>query len=87
MYYIVIKIMLYISCPTCGFFLGQIAIELEDEKEKICSNPGITQVNKEEQVSMLIRRLLKDRPECCKMRATTYKDITSIILPVANESI
>ena len=27
--------MLYITCPTCGYFLGQKTIEYEEEKEKI----------------------------------------------------
>jgi hypothetical protein len=76
--------MLYITCPTCGYFLGQITFELEQEKEKICSNPTLSPENKEKNISELLLRLLKNRPSCCKMRAMTYKDITLDILPYSS---
>ena len=42
--------MLYISCPTCGSFLGLKAQQYEEEKEKICSNPKITLSQKEKEI-------------------------------------
>ena len=34
--------MLYLSCPTCGYFLGQKTMEYEKGKEQICSNPKLS---------------------------------------------
>jgi len=75
--------MLYISCPTCGYFLGQKTIQYENGKTEICSNPKLTHEQKEKQLSELLLSL-KLRRYCCKMRMMTYKDIVQDILPVKN---
>ena len=72
--------MLYIICPTCGFFLGQITMEYEIEKEKICENPELTDEEKEKLLSKLLISL-KVRRYCCKMRIMTYKDLVQDIIP------
>ena len=77
--------MLYLTCPTCGYFLGQKVIEYETKKTLICNNPKLSVEEKDTQLS----KLLMDanlRRYCCKMRLMTYKDIVQDILPVpANE--
>ena len=75
--------MLYISCPTCGYFLGQKTIEYENGKQSICSNPNLSTEQKEKELSLLLLSL-KLRRYCCKMRMMTYKDIVQDILPVQN---
>jgi len=73
--------MLYLSCPTCGYFLGQKTIEYEKGKEKICSNPALSAEEREQELSKLLMSL-KLRRYCCKMRMMTYKDIVQDILPI-----
>ena len=82
-YYNYIYLMLYLTCPTCGYFLGQKTLEYEQEKEKICSNPELTAEEREKQLSTLLLSL-KLRRYCCKMRMMTYKDIVQDILPINN---
>lgn len=77
--------MLYLSCPTCGYFLGQKTIEYEEGKEKICSNPILTPEERESELSKLLLSL-KLRRYCCKMRMMTYKDIVQDILPIPSSS-
>ena len=33
--------MLYLTCPTCGYFLGQKVLEYETNKTLICNNPKL----------------------------------------------
>ena len=73
--------MLYITCPTCGYFLGQKTLEYEEGKHKICSNPKINQEEREKELSKLLLGLGLKR-YCCKMRMMTYKDIVQDIIPV-----
>ena len=77
--------MLYIICPTCGYFIGQKILEYEKEKEKICLNPEFSQINKEKEISKLLLNL-NLRRYCCKMRIMSYKDIAEIILPISSEN-
>ena len=73
--------MLYISCPTCGYFLGQKVIQYEINKDIITNNPELNEKQKEDELSKLLIGL-KLRRYCCKMRIMTYKDIVQDILPV-----
>ena len=75
--------MLYIVCPTCGYFLGQKTLEYEEGKMKICNNPKLSAEEREKAISTLLLGL-KIRRYCCKMRIMTYKDIVNDILPVSN---
>jgi DNA-directed RNA polymerase subunit N (RpoN/RPB10) len=77
--------MLYIVCPTCGYFLGQKNLEYEEGKKSICSNPKLTVEQREKELSKLLLGL-KLRRYCCKMRIMTYKDIVQEILPVSNSA-
>jgi DNA-directed RNA polymerase subunit N (RpoN/RPB10) len=77
--------MLYLTCPTCGYFLGQKVLEYETNKTLICNNPKLSVEEKDTQLSKLIINA-NLRRYCCKMRLMTYKDIVQDILPVsANE--
>ena len=73
--------MLYMSCPTCGYFLGQIIMKFEQDKNDICSNHNLSEEEKEKEISKLIVSL-KLRRYCCKMRIMSYKDIVKDILPI-----
>ena len=75
--------MLYTTCPTCGFFIGQKTEEYEQKKQEICSNPKLSKKEQEAEISKLLLSL-KLRRYCCRMRVMTYKDLVQDILPVIN---
>jgi DNA-directed RNA polymerase subunit N (RpoN/RPB10) len=77
--------MLYLICPSCGYLLGNKIIHYEDEKNKICNNPELTNKQKEDKLTELLLSL-KLRRYCCKMRIMTYKDIVQDILPVSEDN-
>lgn len=73
--------MIYITCPTCGYFIGCKTIEYETKKNEICSNPKLS----EEEQAIEIQKVLKGlniRRYCCKMRLMSGKDIVQDIIPV-----
>jgi DNA-directed RNA polymerase subunit N (RpoN/RPB10) len=74
--------MLYMTCPTCGFFIGQKTEEYENKKLEICSNPKYSKKQADEEISNLIKNIGLRR-YCCKMRLRTYKDLIEEILPVS----
>ena len=74
--------MLYTTCPTCGFFIGQKTEEYEKKKAEICSNPKYSKKQADEEISNLIKTIGLRR-YCCKMRLRTYKDLIEEILPVS----
>ena len=73
--------MLYTTCPTCGFFIGQKTEEYENKKAEICSNPKYSKKEREEKISNLLKSIGLRR-YCCRMRMMTYKDLVYEILPV-----
>ena len=73
--------MLYMSCPTCNYFLGQKIILYESEKQNICSNIDLSQEEKEIEISRILLKL-KLKRYCCKMRIMSYKDIVQDIIPL-----
>ena len=75
--------MLYTTCPTCGFFLGQKTEEYEQKKNELCSNPKLSKKERESEITKLLLSL-KLRRYCCRMRNMTYKDLRQDILPVIN---
>ena len=75
--------MLYTTCPTCGFFLGQKTEEYEQKKNELCSNPKLSKKERESEITKLLLSL-KLRRYCCRMRIMTYKDLVQDILPVTN---
>ena len=74
--------MLYTTCPTCGYFLGQIISQYQYESKKglICSNPNFSTEEKEKELSKLLISLGLRR-YCCKMRVMAYKDLVEYIQP------
>lgn len=73
--------MIYITCPTCGYFLGNKIETYEQEKKKICNNKDYSEEDKNNEIKKLIDSL-KIRRYCCRMRLMTCKDIVQDILPV-----
>lgn len=71
--------MLYNTCPTCGYFLGNLTKKFEEEKEKVCSNLDLTQEEIQEKVKKIIMKLPLRR-YCCRMRFMTYKDLVKDIV-------
>jgi DNA-directed RNA polymerase subunit N (RpoN/RPB10) len=76
--------MLYISCPTCHYFLGQKVLNYETAKDKICSNPSLSQEEKDDELSKLLLSLGLKR-YCCKMRMMSYKDNVQDIISIAHD--
>jgi DNA-directed RNA polymerase subunit N (RpoN/RPB10) len=77
--------MLYSTCPSCGYFLGQKILEWEFKSNEICNNPQLSLEEKETKKQELLLSL-NLRRYCCKMRIMTYKDIVQDILPISNEN-
>jgi DNA-directed RNA polymerase subunit N (RpoN/RPB10) len=73
--------MLYMTCPTCGFFLGLKTEEYDQKRKLICDNPKLSKKEQETQISELLLTL-KLRRYCCRMRMMTYKDLVHEILPI-----
>jgi len=77
--------MLYITCPSCGYFLGQKTIEWEKRSEEICNDPTMTDEEKEKKKQEVLLSLNLTR-YCCKMRMISYKDIVQDILPISKKN-
>lgn len=75
--------MIYASCPTCYFFIGNLVEEYEREKKKICSDLTLNEEEQEKEISKVLRNL-PIRRYCCRMRLMTCKDIVQEILPIGN---
>jgi len=71
--------MLYLTCPTCGYCLGNKQIQLESQKDKICDNPELSTEQKEKQIKDAINNL-NLRRYCCKMRFVSYIDTVKLIM-------
>ena len=76
--------MIYLTCPTCGYFIGTKINEYEEGREKICSNNKLSEEEQGIEIQKLIQGL-KLRRYCCRMRIMTSKDLVQDILPVENE--
>ena len=72
--------MIYIVCPTCGYFIGSKTIEFERKKAEICSNAELSEEQQNEQIQKLLKEI-KIRRYCCRMRIMTTKDIVQDIIP------
>ena len=72
--------MIYSSCPTCGFFIGNIIEKYETEKIKICSNIRLNEKQQAEEIQKIFGKLGLKR-YCCKMRVLTCKDMVHEIQP------
>lgn len=76
--------MLYLTCPSCGYFLGLKTNEWETKSKVICNNPELTKEQKDKKMTELLLSL-KIRRYCCQMRMMSYKDIVEVILPIIEE--
>ena len=72
--------MIYITCPTCGYFIGNRAIEYDKKKQEICDNNDLTDEQQAEEIQKLLKSL-NIRRYCCRMRIMTTKDIVQDISP------
>ena len=70
--------MLYIICPTCGYFIGQKIYNYEQEKDKIENNHKLDLETKAKNITILLNNM-KLRRYCCKMRVMTYTDIVHVL--------
>jgi DNA-directed RNA polymerase subunit N (RpoN/RPB10) len=75
--------MIYIVCPTCGYFIGSLAIEFDKKKAEICANTDLTEEQQADEIQKLLKGL-KIRRYCCRMRIMTIKDIVQDIIPSEN---
>jgi DNA-directed RNA polymerase subunit N (RpoN/RPB10) len=76
--------MLYVICPTCGYFLGYKTLEWEKKSAEICNDHKLSDEEKETKKTELIISLNLPR-YCCRMRMMTYKDIVQDIIPIQKE--
>jgi DNA-directed RNA polymerase subunit N (RpoN/RPB10) len=72
--------MIYIVCPTCGYFIGSQAIQYDKKKAEICANTELSEEQQAEEIQKLLKSL-KIRRYCCRMRIMTTKDIVQDIIP------
>lgn len=77
--------MLYSTCPTCGYFIGQKIIEWEIESKNICDDPNLNKEEKEKLKEKLLKKI-KLRRYCCRMRLMSYKDLVQDITAVTEET-
>ena len=75
--------MIYITCPTCGYFIGSKAIEYDTKKAEICSNAELSEQQQADEIQKLLKSL-NIRRYCCRMRIMTTKDIVQDIIPAEN---
>jgi DNA-directed RNA polymerase subunit N (RpoN/RPB10) len=75
--------MIYITCPTCGYFIGSKAIEYDTKKAEICSNADLSEQQQADEIQKLLKSL-NIRRYCCRMRVMTTKDIVQDIIPAEN---
>lgn len=76
--------MIYLTCPTCGYFIGTKINEFEEKKKIICNNKNLSEEKQGEEIQKVIKSL-NLRRYCCRMRVMTAKDLSEDILPVSDE--
>lgn len=74
--------MIYSTCPTCGFFIGNVVQKYENKKFEIC-NKRLGKKKEEEEIKKLLLSLGLRR-YCCKMRIMTCKNMVEEIQPSKN---
>ena len=69
----------YLTCPTCGYLIGQKSIEYNLKKDQICANKDFTADQINDKLSDLMKSL-KIRRYCCRMRLMSCKDLSKEII-------
>ena len=72
--------MIYSSCPTCEFFIGNVVEDYEKQKISICNNNKLNEKQQALEIQKVINSLGIKR-YCCKMRILTCKDMVEEIQP------
>jgi DNA-directed RNA polymerase subunit N (RpoN/RPB10) len=75
----------YLTCPTCGYFMGLKSLEFNKKKDNICNDSKLTEKEKSIKISKAIMDL-KLRRYCCRMRMFTTVNL-STELSVAKKKI
>jgi DNA-directed RNA polymerase subunit N (RpoN/RPB10) len=70
--------MIYPRCTSCGTKLAHIEIPYEKEMKKICSDPKMTDDQKDTAKQALVNSFGLTR-YCCKRLLITYVDIIELI--------
>lgn len=68
----------YLSCPSCGYFIGAKSLEFNKKKKEICDNNKLSDDDKSKKIATLISNL-KLRRYCCRMRLFTCVDLSNDI--------
>ena len=72
----------YLTCPTCGYLIGQKSIEYNNERDKIWADKKNNSDMVNDKLSKLMKSL-KIRRYCCKMRLMSCKDLSKeLIAPI-----
>jgi len=66
----------YLTCPTCGYFMGLKSLEFNKKKNNICNNVNLSEKEKSKQLSKAITDL-KLRRYCCRMRMFTTVNLST----------
>lgn len=69
----------YLTCPTCGFFIGLKSIEYNKLRDEICSNKNYSKEKINEEMIKVMKKM-NIRRYCCRMRLMTCKDLSKEIL-------
>lgn len=74
----------YLTCPTCGYFMGLKSLEFNKKKDNICNNINLSEKEKSKKITKAITDL-KLRRYCCRMRMFTTVNL-STELSIAKKS-
>ena len=66
----------YLTCPSCGFFMGTKSLEFNKKKKEICDDTKLNESEKSDKISKLVISL-KLRRYCCRMRLFTCVDLSN----------
>jgi DNA-directed RNA polymerase subunit N (RpoN/RPB10) len=69
--------MFYMTCPSCGKFLGIFIEELDKLEQTVKNNRDITEEKKSEEISKYIKSI--HLRMCCNMRLFSRKDFIEVI--------
>jgi DNA-directed RNA polymerase subunit N (RpoN/RPB10) len=77
---ILLLLMLYIKCPTCGRLLADKMLAYASGLEKIHSNDKLTDEQKNAEIEKLLDTLKIPKDNyCCRTRLMTYRKLIEII--------
>lgn len=69
----------YMTCPTCGYCIGNKSIEFNKKKEEICCDKSLSEEEQEKKIQKVLMKLGLRR-YCCRFRLMTCVDLSKIIV-------